>query len=131
MFPGMRFDPDFKCFCEGLEIRRQAAAAQSVEQPQLPWLGQQAVNFVGSMVAVASGVIAGQGVWVTQEQFDKRMEQCHVCEFWVKDQKRCLLCGCRQEKLWLKAVRCPDKPPRWLEETEPAAPPSEEPGPQI
>ena len=80
------------------------------EEPpkELPGLVNMAKSLAGTAGDVLKGVVAGQGMLVTQETYDERMAICETCPLFRKEDKRCTECGCYMEaKARLKKAKCP------------------------
>lgn len=72
-----------------------------------PPISSQLKTFSKAMVD-----FAGSGFKkVSQEVFDKRMNECNKCEFWQKNalagMGRCMKCGCSGAKQWMPTQQCP------------------------
>ena len=68
--------------------------------------------------ATARWVKAGKPV-VPEEIFQARLDTCMSCNHAaIKDGvfKKCNLCGCSSKKLEWATEKCPDDPPRWVED---------------
>ncbi len=89
------------------------ATGENQPQSEYPSVGQQIANAFGAAGRVAGAIMSGNQVLVSDEEFARRMSICESCPHWTAE-KRCKLCGCRQEKLRLATESCPDNPPRWL-----------------
>lgn len=75
---------------------------------QLPSFKDMMKNLAGTMKDVAVGAVQGQGVFVDEPTYERRMSLCHGCEFFIQDDKRCTKCGCFMEaKTRLKKAFCP------------------------
>ena len=84
--------------------------AVDYQPPKLeyPSLIQQAKNAVQAAGSVVASVVRGETISVSQEEQDRRLAICHVCEFWDASQQRCSKCGCfGQWKTWLSSQQCP------------------------
>lgn len=83
------------------------------QTPPIPTLAGLAHNFTAAMSAWSK---AGFEI-VEREEYERRHATCLTCEFWQPDAMlgigKCRKCGCSKIKLWLKGVKCPDKPARW------------------
>ena len=67
-----------------------------------------AKSLAGTVKDVAKGVMQGEGVLVTEEIYNTRMNICKGCEFFIQETKRCTQCGCFMEgKTRLKKAFCP------------------------
>lgn len=74
---------------------------------ELPSLTTMVKNFVGTAADVVVGAVQGEGVTVSEEVYQERMNICMGCEFFRED-KRCTKCGCFMEaKTRFKKTFCP------------------------
>lgn len=79
---------------------------------KFPSFMAMAANFYMSFGKVVSSVANGEPVFVSNEEKDRRLSICHVCEH-LKD-GRCVLCGCVMRwKARISTDHCPDDPQRW------------------
>ena len=67
------------------------------DEPKLPSLTDMAKGFIGSAKDVITGVVQGEGLLVTEELHNHRMNICGGCEFFRLEDKRCSKCGCFME----------------------------------
>jgi len=75
---------------------------------ELPSFADMAKSLLNTTKDVASGIIQGEGLLVTEEVYNTRMNICNGCEFFVHKSKRCTQCGCFMEaKTRLKKTFCP------------------------
>jgi hypothetical protein len=52
--------------------------------------------------------IKGEGLLLTDDEYDERMSICGECSQFNKDSKRCYMCGCfMQHKAKFRASECP------------------------
>lgn len=82
--------------------------ADDTPTKDLPSFTDMLKNLADTAKDVASGVVHGEGVFVTEEIYIHRMNICNGCEFFRKEDKRCSQCGCFMEaKTRLKKAFCP------------------------
>lgn len=75
---------------------------------EMPSMFQQASGFINSAKDVIGGVMAGEGLKVTEEVYNERMALCMSCEFLEKEHVRCTKCGCFMKvKSAFKKTYCP------------------------
>lgn len=75
---------------------------------ELPSFADMTRNLLGTAADVVKGVVHGEGVLVTEEIYNTRMNICGNCKFFRKEDKRCSQCGCFMEaKTRLKKTFCP------------------------
>lgn len=81
---------------------------KTTTEQSLPSVGIMINNLAGSMKDIFGGVLHGEGVTVTEEVYNTRMNICRGCEFFIQDTKRCSQCGCFMEaKTRFKKTYCP------------------------
>lgn len=74
----------------------------------MPALSTQAKNALQAAGRVVGAAVTGKAVFATPEVVAARQAVCDSCEFWVKEKKRCSVCGCRTDaKLKLATESCP------------------------
>lgn len=72
-----------------------------------PKLGQMASTFAKAIVDETKYIVSGSGL-LNQDEVNKRIEVCNSCEFFVKDDKRCIKCGCFIKiKARMRSQKCP------------------------
>ncbi len=77
--------------------------SQSIDEPSL---GQKARNLAGAVGRVINAVIQQKIVSVTDEERDRRMSICAICEFYTGT--TCKKCGCYiRFKAKLETEHCP------------------------
>lgn len=75
---------------------------------ELPSLKNMVNGFLGTAKDVIDGAVHGEGLLVTEDVYNQRMQICNTCEFFRKDDKRCTKCGCFMEaKTRFKKTFCP------------------------
>lgn len=92
------------------EIRLSLPDAVGYEPPKIeyPSLFQQSKNVAQAIGSVVESIVQGKAVSVSEEEQDRRLAICHVCEFWDSKQQRCSKCGCFGAwKTWLSSQKCP------------------------
>lgn len=73
-----------------------------------PSFFQQASGFINTAKDVVGGVMAGEGVKVSEEVYNQRMATCMDCDYLEKEQLRCIQCGCFMKvKSAFKKSYCP------------------------
>ena len=93
---------------EPTEILHICGRSRLPQEPEYPSLFQQAANAAKAVGSVVASTIRGEPITVPQEEQDRRLSICHICEFWDPTQSRCSKCGCfGQWKTWLASQRCP------------------------
>ena len=108
---------DFPCPFGGEWGKPPEDAPPPPPKPQTPPTTLElAANYAKS---TARWVKAGRPV-VSEYEFFRRLEICKACEH-VRlkpdgAMKMCAKCGCRQKKLEWATEKCPDTPPRWVED---------------
>ena len=88
-----------------------------LERHGVSWLVRKGLRF-----GIAAAKLAGHGGKLLEpEQIEKRLKICVACPHFRETE--CAICGCKlnnKKKLMNKVAfpteRCPDKPPRWIEE---------------
>jgi len=100
------FTMDRQLYREMLKERRQTRLSK-------PGVTKLATNFTGAMAVWAKSGFK----MVDEQEFDRRLSICVVCEFWnpkgMMGLGTCKKCGCSRYKLKLATSVCPDKPARW------------------
>jgi hypothetical protein len=102
----------------GPALDRMVGYNPDVAEPSLPSLGRQALNLAGAVVKVAGELLQGHTLYCTDDEFHGRQAVCDGCPKFVPSMRKCSLCGCGDHKRKLRAFRCPDVPPRFLEITD-------------
>lgn len=75
---------------------------------ELPSFSDMAKGFIGSAKDIITGVVQGEGLLVTEELHNHRLNICNGCEFFRLEDKRCSKCGCFMEaKSKFKKTYCP------------------------
>jgi hypothetical protein len=80
------------------------------EEPpkDLPSFGEMVKSLAGTTNDVVRGMLGGDGLLVTEDIYNERMNICNSCPFFIKESKRCTKCGCFMEaKTRLKKTYCP------------------------
>lgn len=95
-----------------LFLRHKLTRPKSVEEkktePELPSTKKMAKNLVKSVVKNTANVIKGEGLKLSEEEAQRRLEICKRCEFFRHTDQRCGKCGCYMAtKTYLKAEKCP------------------------
>jgi len=84
------------------------AEPECEDEPELPPLKRQVLDFLGTAWDVIQGVFMGNGVRVDRATYYERINTCKGCEFFIKDSQRCSQCGCFMEtKTKFKKAYCP------------------------
>ena len=108
---------DFPCPFGGEWGKPPEGAPPPPPKPQKPPTTLElAANYAKS---TARWVKAGRPV-VSEDEFNRRLNICMSCEH-VRlkpdgAMKKCAKCGCRRKKLEWATEKCPDTPPRWVED---------------
>jgi len=90
-----------------IEQKRIKVLSQSTK-PSYPTIPQMAKNLGKDIVKNVKSVAAGNSLNADQSEIDKRKNICNSCEFFEKNQQRCLKCGCYMAvKTYLKSSNCP------------------------
>ncbi len=75
---------------------------------EMPSVFEMAKNFIQSGKDIVGGVMAGEGLLVSEEVFNTRMKICSECPLFEAHHKRCSECGCFMEaKSTFKKTYCP------------------------
>ena len=94
---------EFHAKINGYEVKK--ASDFSLQYPSFATMAKNAVVAAGSVVA---SIVKGEPVTVSQEEQDRRLAICHVCEKFDRTQGRCTLCGCFGKwKTWIASQKCP------------------------
>jgi hypothetical protein len=81
---------------------------EGANKPKMPSFPQMARNLGGEIVKNIKSVAAGNPLNAEQQEIEKRKRICESCEFFLKQQDRCLKCGCYMAvKVYLKSSNCP------------------------
>lgn len=64
------------------------------KQEILPTLTEQVGNLAKTLINVAKETIVTGKVLESKTEAQRKLEICHECEFFIKDQNRCGKCGC-------------------------------------
>ena len=95
----------------GTDIQKRHAEfrlSQSDVHLEYPSFVQQAKNVTAAIATTIASVVRGEPIHVSQEEQDRRLAICHICEFWDSGQGRCSKCACfGQFKTWLASQECP------------------------
>lgn len=79
-----------------------------------PPIAQRVANLGQSIVRNAKAVLRGQPLKETDEEAQRRLSVCRACPKFMQPYQICSICGCfMKAKTYLRAEKCPDKPPRW------------------
>ena len=79
-----------------------------VAGPGLPSSPQMADNLAQTAGSVINNVINGQSPMVNDDEFNRRLSICGECEYYMKEQNRCLKCGCMMNfKAKFNGSKCP------------------------
>jgi len=88
------------------QIKNKIATQPSHVTPAMPSVLQMGKNLLNTTTDVVKGALNGEGVSLTEEQANARLDICKQCEFYVNE--RCSKCGCYMAvKTHLKAASCP------------------------
>ena len=76
--------------------------------PELPSTIDMMKGLFTSGKAIIGGVMANEGLLVTEEIHQHRLSICTACPAYIPDKKRCSKCGCFMEKKTMfKKTECP------------------------
>ena len=90
------------------DICLEPKCGDSETPKEMPSMYQMAKNFIGSAKDIVGGVMAGEGVLVSEEIFNERIRICNECPMFESSNKRCSECGCFMEaKSAFKKTYCP------------------------
>lgn len=96
---------------EQLKSKLDSAKIKSLESSNknaYPSQLQMAKNLGTSIVRNMQSVVAGNGLRISDEEANRRLNICSNCEYFDQIQKRCKKCGCFMAvKTYLKAEKCP------------------------
>lgn len=96
---------------EQLKSKLDSAKIKSLESSNknaYPSQLQMAKNLGTSIVRNMQSVVAGNGLRISDEEANHRLNICNSCEYFDQIQKRCKKCGCFMAvKTYLKAEKCP------------------------
>ena len=72
-----------------------------------PKLGQMALTVAKAIIDETKSIVSGDDP-IDQDTINKRIEVCNSCEFFVKEDGRCIKCGCfMQIKASMRSQTCP------------------------
>jgi len=77
-------------------------------KPSYPSLPQMAKNLGKDIIKNVKSIASGNPLNANDAEINKRKNICNTCEFFEKNQQRCLKCGCYMAvKTYLKSSKCP------------------------
>ena len=81
------------------------------ESENLPSIREQGKNLVKTSVEIVKGfVTTNENVFASDKQIGERIDHCKKCEYYIKKENRCRLCGCfLQYKTKFLNAHCPIK----------------------
>jgi hypothetical protein len=93
------------------EFQQRLQEQKTIQKPatvSLPSTSQMALNLTQSIGRNIKSIASGNGLRLTTEEANNRMNICNSCPFYISEQQRCGKCGCYMAiKTYLKAERCP------------------------
>jgi hypothetical protein len=90
------------------EVCLKPNCAQEVSEKDLPSTLSMMKNLLKDGKTIIDGVLANEGMLVTEEVREDRLMTCGSCEFFILSSKRCVKCGCFMEtKSMFKKTSCP------------------------
>lgn len=91
-----------------IESNRRKLLNPQANQPKYPTITKMVKNFGSDVLKNVQSVAAGNPLKSEEAEASRRKSICEKCEFYNKNQERCLKCGCFMAvKVYLKASSCP------------------------
>lgn len=64
------------------------------QKPEYPTFFDQIKNLSNLAAKIPRDLYQGKKVMVSDEEYDRRLDVCYLCEHYEENDKRCKLCGC-------------------------------------
>lgn len=90
------------------DICLEPKCEETTPPKEMPSMFDMAKGFINSGKDIVGGMMAGDGLLVTEETHQLRMNICNSCEMYDLVKKRCTQCGCfMHTKSMFKKTYCP------------------------
>ena len=84
--------------------------SENKDEKKMPGLAEQGRNLVNLMKDVGEDIFAGQDIFASQFEQQRRYDICQACPSFEQSNKRCKECGCfMMNKTAFNSAKCPLK----------------------